>query len=614
LASRWVGLGAHLRPRARDAGGAATWLGSWARVASDDGEAALAVATGAPGDGPVVGAGSIGPVSAVIDGYIDNQEELRASLRVEAGTSPGDLIARAYLSFGPNFPDRLRGDFAIVVWDASERRLVACRDPFGIRPLYYLREGTQVFVSSAVEPLLQCVPGRIAPDERMVLEYLLWRYRSADHTFFQSIRAVPSGHVTIIDRSRIEHRRYWFPPGQESAPVARSRQEWHEAVRHLFVRSVARRLTSKRPVVVHVSGGLDSSSIAGASDLLLRAGDQAPAIFGAAGLHPGLTCDETPYIQAVARRVSFPIETWDATQTDSAALEAPAIERPGARSPMIGGTSGDLAIARAHGAATILSGMGGDEIMATAGMIQDAIAAHDYRLALRELFFFEGADLRGRAARLKYLIREATPLPARRPVARYRARLPDWLAPSVREKARDLFEPEAPSVRFASHMAEKKWGRVSSPAMQRPIEAVQRCGREAGVDYRFPFLDRDLVELVMGVPYWAWPPPSLFARLHREAFQDLLPVEVSTRSGKVEFTSAVANGLNKASATVETLLGTGEWASGEYTDRAEVARTWKQMTQSGKVAAREWRDLWAVLTVEAWMRRISGYHPGREDV
>ncbi len=76
---------------------------------------------------------------AVLDGYLQNTEELAGTLGVERGAGPADVLLHGYLAWGPAVAERLEGNFAFAVWDARARRLVLGRDRIGITPLHYAR-------------------------------------------------------------------------------------------------------------------------------------------------------------------------------------------------------------------------------------------------------------------------------------------------------------------------------------------------------------------------------------------------------------------------------------------------------------------------------------------
>ena len=325
------------------------------------------------------GAAEFDRVFLAADARIDNLDEIRARLGGEQRESSARVLIRAYLAWGDAFPDRLVGDFALVLWDARRRRVLAARDPFGVRPLFYRRSGERLWLASTVAALLPTFDGLPAFDDERICEYLLWRYKSTEATFYRDIREVDAGHVFAATERSTTSTRYWRPPSpRPEAREERAQDLWGE-VRRLFVRSVERRLRSGRPVVVHVSGGLDSSSIAMAADQLLGAGSSlAPEMVGASEVFPGLGCDESPFIDAVADAVRFPIERWDGTKSNPIDLVEPALEGPGARVTATSGNDGDIAIARGVGADVILSGFGGDDVMMISGFIRDMIRRGDW--------------------------------------------------------------------------------------------------------------------------------------------------------------------------------------------------------------------------------------------
>ena len=130
-----------------------------------------------------------------------------------------------------------------------------------------------------------------------------------------------------------------------------STAECNEAFRELFISSVRRRIASTQPVVVQLSGGIDSTSIVCVADRLLsEEPGLVPAVFGAAAIHPGLSCDENTYIDAVAEHVRIPIVRWDGTRVSDLEFADPFLAAPGNRMPMANGTESFVQISRAHSA------------------------------------------------------------------------------------------------------------------------------------------------------------------------------------------------------------------------------------------------------------------------
>jgi asparagine synthase (glutamine-hydrolysing) len=210
------------------------------------------------GDQPV--ANENGTVHVVQNGEIYNYRELRRELE-RAGHSfrtQGDteVLLHLYEEHGDRFAERLRGMFAIAIWDASHRRLVLARDRFGIKPLYYRHADNELAFASELRALPR---GEIDLD---ALEaFLAFNSIPAPLTIFREIRKLPPGHLLLWEDGRLELRRFARP-----APLEELREdEEAELVEELRSRvrdSVRAHLVSDVPVGVLLSGGVDSAFLA----------------------------------------------------------------------------------------------------------------------------------------------------------------------------------------------------------------------------------------------------------------------------------------------------------------------------------------------------------------
>jgi asparagine synthase (glutamine-hydrolysing) len=210
------------------------------------------------GDQPV--ANENGTVHVVQNGEIYNYRELRRELE-RAGHSfrtQGDteVLLHLYEEHGDQFAERLRGMFAIAIWDASHRRLVLARDRFGIKPLYYRHADNELAFASELRALPR---GEIDLD---ALEaFLAFNSIPAPLTIFRAIRKLPPGHLLIYEDGRLELRRFARP-----APLDELREdeeaELVEELRSRLRDSVRAHLVSDVPVGVLLSGGVDSAFLA----------------------------------------------------------------------------------------------------------------------------------------------------------------------------------------------------------------------------------------------------------------------------------------------------------------------------------------------------------------
>jgi len=210
------------------------------------------------GDQPV--ANENGTVHVVQNGEIYNYRELRRELE-RAGHSfrtQGDteVLLHLYEEHGDRFAERLRGMFAIAIWDASHRRLLLARDRFGIKPLYYRHADNELAFASELRALPR---GEIDLD---ALEaFLAFNSIPAPLTIFREIRKLPPGHLLIWEDGRLELRRFARP-----APLEELREdeeaELVEELRSRLRDSVRAHLVSDVPVGVLLSGGVDSAFLA----------------------------------------------------------------------------------------------------------------------------------------------------------------------------------------------------------------------------------------------------------------------------------------------------------------------------------------------------------------
>ena len=209
------------------------------------------------GDQPI--ANEDGTVHVVQNGEIYNFRELRAELE-QAGhrfstRSDTEVLVHLYEEHGEGFAERLRGMFAVAIWDSRRRRLVIARDRFGIKPLYYRDEAGELTFASELRALPR---GEVDPD---ALEaFLAFNSVPAPFSIFAGTRKLPAGHLLVWQDGETRVERYARPVpaevrDEDSAELA-------EELRARLRDSVRAHLIADVPVGVLLSGGVDSSLLA----------------------------------------------------------------------------------------------------------------------------------------------------------------------------------------------------------------------------------------------------------------------------------------------------------------------------------------------------------------
>ncbi len=550
-----------------------------------------------------------GGVGVIADVRIDNVPDLQTELGCSTDVDGAVLLALAYKAWGPSFAKHLKGDFAFVLWDDARRMLVVGRDAFGVRPLVYWRDGSNVFVASSEEALLALPAVSRVPDEDRVVQYLLWEYREPRRTFFRDIKKVPPGHFIEFDGRSERSHRHWHPPAVPT--VVRNLEEHYREYRRLFEQAVERRLRSEGSVVAHVSGGLDSSSIICVADALVRGG-RVPEnhVIGAAAVHPGLECDESEFVRVVADHVTVPIQSWDGTKASFLDLESPGLAAPASRIVMTGGSEGDIEIANREAAGVLLSGIGGDQLGSPLGVVLDWARAGRWLAVGREVFADgSNAPAMRRLARAGRILVSLGPQWGRSiyRATRQRPSRPNWLSKSACKRAEQwaVVDEDDLDEDWISEVARAHWAELASSRVMAAVDRIQKHAGSHGLEARFPFLDQDLVSYVLSLPFQFWPPPRMGERLHRDALRQVLPTAIAERRTKTEYTPALVNFVRRARDSIRGVLWNSPWESGAFVSQREAQELSNRLDMSeGSAHFYEHYSLWAVVTLEAWLRRV----------
>jgi asparagine synthase (glutamine-hydrolysing) len=210
------------------------------------------------GDQPI--SNEDGTATVVQNGEIYNYRELTRELERAghrfATRSDTEALVHAYEEWGLGFAERLRGMFAVAIWDATRRRLVLARDRFGIKPLYYRLDDVSLAFASELDALPR---GEVDLD---ALEaFLAFNSIPAPLSIFREIRKLPAGHILTWDDGRVELQRYARPgplPARHDAEEAELVEECRARLRD----SVRAHLVADVPVGVLLSGGVDSGALA----------------------------------------------------------------------------------------------------------------------------------------------------------------------------------------------------------------------------------------------------------------------------------------------------------------------------------------------------------------
>jgi asparagine synthase (glutamine-hydrolysing) len=309
-----------------------------------------------------------GRLVIVFNGEIYNYAQLRAELEAESGrpfrtTSDTEVLLRLYEAEGAAMVERLRGMFALAIWDDRRRGLLLARDPYGIKPLYYVTEGGVLRFASQVKALLAGGQVSREPDAAGLVGFHLFGHVPEPFTTWRAISSLPAGSTLWADEGGVGEPRRYANLAQVLADAAAVRPEadLRTAVREAALDSVRAHLVADVEVGAFLSAGIDSGAVVG----LMRDAGQSRirTLTLAYDEYRGTDRDEAPLAEQVAALYGADhvtrVVTREEFQADlpliMEAMDQPSID--GINTWFVSKASREL------GLKVALSGVGGDELL-----------------------------------------------------------------------------------------------------------------------------------------------------------------------------------------------------------------------------------------------------------
>lgn len=191
--------------------------------------------------------------------YVELREELIKDGLTFATSSDTEVIIALYSHIKEKAVEKLRGMFAFVIWDKQEQTLYGARDPFGIKPFFYLEDGDRTFLASEKKSILLALENDVLNYDALQ-HYLTYQFVPEPDTLSSGIKKLEPGHYfTKKAGSEMDIKRYWKASFH---PVHKSEADFIKEIRDCLFDSVEKHMRSDVPVGSFLSGGIDSSIIA----------------------------------------------------------------------------------------------------------------------------------------------------------------------------------------------------------------------------------------------------------------------------------------------------------------------------------------------------------------
>ena len=499
----------------------------------------LAIIDVAGGDQPLDS--EDGAVTLIANAEIYNHRTLRAKLEERghrfATGSDCEAIVHAYEESGPDCVRQLNGIFAFVLWDDHRKRLVAARDEFGVKPLYWWSDGTRVAIASEISALLDAGLVRPEVDRTALDHYLACRFVPAPRTLFKGVNKLPAASTLIVEDQGSPLVETWrLPPGAPHRDLTDEDVAGQLAER--FADAVERQMMSDVPYGAFLSGGVDSAAVVAA--MALRS-PRPPTTFTIGFPGAGPVLDEREAAAESARLIGTEHHATATAETDflsELATAVPRLEEPCGipSAPALG----QLSRFAAERVKVVLAGQGADEPHGGYGRHQAAAVLGRLRHAPAALASPAAALARAvpRASRAR---RAAHVLGGSGDAERLLRLVEITDAPVRRALLGEQRPRDAESERLA--LAQGVLGDVEGrdlldqalyldTRMFLPngiLICNDKMSMAASLELRVPFLDVDLMRFVERIPARMRVRPRAGKRIHRMAMELILPPGIADR-------------------------------------------------------------------------------------
>lgn len=556
-----------------------------------------------------------GTVWVVFNGEIYNYRELRSFLvskgHVLRTNSDTEVIVHLYEELGQECFSRLRGMFAIGLWDSKRRLLVLARDRVGIKPLYYHLGDSFLSFGSEIKAILADPEVQPEVDPGMIDRFLTFLYMPGDETLLKNIYKLPPGSFLVLKNGKAKIQRYWDlhfdrpanPPSLRAAA---------DTLAELLDETVRLHMISDVPVGFLLSGGVDSTAML---SIAVGKTDQPLSSYTMGFQQPGIA-DERPYARLASQRFNTEHHEMTITAKDFADflpkyiwhMEEPVCEPPAIALYYVS------KMAREH-VKVLISGEGGDEAFAgypeyrnyswletlkraagpLSGATQGALALAGRITGSRRLAKY--APLMGVPLESYYYGRTASPFtPFNRDISSLYT--PEFLTHV--DKARSL---EAVTQCFSASSAgelQDKMLYVDTKTWL-PDDLLLKADKMTmanSVELRVPLLDHKLLEFAASLP------PNYKVRgfdqkhILKRALQGRVPKEILNRK-KAGFPVPYQSWLrNELHGTVSDVLNDRTTANRGYFNRAAVQKILRENHKNGLFP----KEVFSLLVLEMWHR------------
>ena len=542
---------------------------------------------------------------------LDNRETLIAELGLNNTSTDDEILASAWVKWRERMVTQMRGAFAFSLIDKVSGKLFVARDPLGVSPLYYFTDDAIFVIGATSKQVRSVVKKNLLRNDLMLADFVAGACLEKEQTFFQGILRLLPGHWKVVTRKKQTSQQYW---SLESIAMSNGGATAHKTFRKLFDEAVARCFVERKTTLL-LSGGLDSSAIAGSLTSSGVSGDEFPCL--SLTYHHTKEWRDHRYLKDVTRALnkeSIEVESdfHDPLKDMSHWLEV----MDGPYLPHGFSVSARLwRRAKSEGSMFVLSGHGGDEVVSYGlGRLNELAKLRRWLTLWKECGAIAGIYHQSRVGMFS---RYLDHIPILRRVRRkllVAAKNPSEVSYGAIDKRylSDQLANHSLCGRYELIPVSNRLGHddravhlesLMSPLQPVSLEAFAICSEASGVETRMPFYDQELVEFCFSLPS-DWKLRDGFSRyILRKAMHGDLPKSVLSRKDKFDFAENFRLGLLKEPSKLLELTSPENSEIEEFVNiRLLGSIREKLLKNCDDVSLVEARFLWRVAVLASWFK------------
>jgi len=537
------------------------------------------------------------------DGRLDNYEDLAQTLGMRhSESSDSQIVLRAFERWGEACFSRFTGDWALALWSSADRTLYLARDHAGARTLYLCDAAGELSWSTYIDTFIASNSG-LQLSRDYVARYLTGR-PLRDLTPYERVRAIFPGHYLKICNRTISRHAHWNSLVRSSIRY-RDDADYEGHFIALFKKAVERRTGPGAPVLAQLSGGMDSTSIVCMSDYVRRSPGHEAELIDTVSFYDDSESSFNdreffPIVESRRAKVGTHLDAAFSQRTFEPHDPADGLYLfPGADSFSLKQERHFFDRVWGAGYGSILSGIGGDEVLGGVPNGFPELAGHllsgDGRQFFRESFAWSLSD----RVPLITTVLETVKYTVRLYGGGVRDEgMPPWVSRSLRERSLEIerewsvsnFPAGTTPHRIDNHFA---WWSIMETMPHLSPGILYRP------EYRYPFLDKDLVTFLFSIPRNQLLRPGQRRSLMRRALRNIVPEEILSRRRKAFQLRGPLRVLQASQPTIERLFADSTVGNAGYVDINELHAVLGRTAEGDPTW---WQMLLRTIALELWLR------------